>query len=356
MPIYKCDICNYTAKTKSNLNKHLKTKNHKQNEIIFNTSKNNLVKVRQETGKKQDQSNNINKKYECIYCKLKFTRGNNVSLHLKTCSAKKKYDEENELKNQLKSKDKVIESKDKVIESKDKVIESKDKEIINYKKEIENNKENYKEKEEHYKKEIEYYRKLLENAGNILLQKSISTINYVSNSYNTAPKIEILEGNKIKLLENNHNKLIELIMYNHNHKKLNKFIGNYIITAYKKKNPEKQSLWNTDSSRLTFVIKELITNKSSKWKVDKKGVKTKKYLINPTLEYIKKMLENENISLINKMEDTYRNNLEEIIEKVRIIADINKNIKDGILSNEILKFISPHFYFDDKFKKIKLIE
>ncbi len=142
----------------------------------------------------------------------------------------------------------------------------------------------------------------------------------------------------------------------HNHKKLNKFIGNYIITAYKKENPEKQSLWNTDSSRLTFVIKELITNKSSKWKVDKKGVKTKKYLINPTLEYIKKMLENENISLIKKMEDTYRNNLEEIIEKVRIIADINKNIKDGILSNEILKFISPHFYFDDKFKKIKLIE
>jgi hypothetical protein len=38
------------------------------------------------------------------------------------------------------------------------------------------------------------------------------------------------------------------------------------------------------------------------------------------------MLENENISLIKKMEDTYRNNLEEIIEKVRIIADINKNI------------------------------
>ena len=106
----------------------------------------------------------------------------------------------------------------------------------NYKKEIENNKENYKEKEEHYKKEIEYYRKLLENAGNILLQKSISTINFVSNSYNTAPKIEILEGNKIKLLENNHNKLIELIMYNHNHKKLNKFIGNYIIIAYKKEN------------------------------------------------------------------------------------------------------------------------
>ena len=50
-------------------------------------------------------------------------------------------------------------------------------------------------------------------------------------------------------------------------------------------------------------------------KVAKKVVKTKKYLVNPTLEYIKK-----------KMEDTYRNNLEEIIEKVRIIADINKNI------------------------------
>ena len=343
MPLYKCYICNYNAKTKSNLNKHLKTKKHKE---IYLLTENNIVKVRQEPGNKQDQNlgkkDNSNKKYECIYCKLRFTRGNNVSLHLKTCSSKKKYDEENELKKKLELKEKEIEN-------------YKQKEE-NYKQKEENYKENYKEKEEHYKKEIQYYRNLLESAGSILLQKSISTINFVSNSYNTAPKIEILEGNKIKLLENNHNKLIELIMYNHNHKKLNKFIGNYIITAYKKENPEKQSLWNTDSSRLTFVIKELITNKSSKWKVDKKGVKTKKYLINPTLEYIKKMLENENISLIKKMEDTDRNNLEEIIEKVRIIADINKNIKDGILSNEILKFISPHFYFDDKFKKIKLIE
>ena len=339
MPIYKCDICNYTAKTKSNLNKHLKTKNHKQNEIIFNNSKNKIKIDTSSTPKRHSsityENNNKYEKNQCVYCNSIFSRGNSLTRHLKTCSVKKKLDEENELKDQLKLKDKEME---------------------NYKLLKEKEINNYKQKEEHYKKEIEYYRKLLENAGNILFQKSISTINFVSNSYNTAPKIEILEGNKIKLLENNHNKLIELIMYNHNHKKLNKFIGNYIIKAYKKEDPEKQSLWNTDSSRLTFVIKELITNKSSKWKVDKKGVKTKKYLINPTLEYIKKMLENENISLIKKMEDTDRNNLEEIIEKIRIIADINKNIKDGILSNEILKFISPHFYFDDKFKKIKLIE
>ena len=342
MPIYKCNICNYTAKTKSNLNKHFKTKNHKLKELkeVLNNSSKSKIKIDTSSTPKRHLSNtheNINKykKNQCVYCNSIFSRGNSLTRHLKTCSVKKKLDEENELKDQLKLKDKEME---------------------NYKLLKEKEINNYKQKEEHYKKEIEYYRKLLENAGNILLQKSISTINFVSNSYNTAPKIEILEGNKIKLLENNHNKLIELIMYNHNHKKLNKFIGNYIIKAYKKEDPEKQSLWNTDSSRLTFVIKELITNKLSKWKVDKKGVKTKKYLINPTLEYIKKMLENENISLIKKMEDTDRNNLEEIIEKVRIIADINKNIKDGILSNEILKFISPHFYFDDKFKKIKLIE
>jgi len=357
MPIYKCDICNYTAKTKSNLNKHLKTKNHKQNEIIFNTSKNKIQIDTSETPHKQEKN-------QCIYCKSIFSRGNSLTKHLKICSVKKKYDEENEIKKQLKLKEmenyKLLKEMENYKLLKEKEMENykllKEKEMENYKLLKEKEMESYKEKEEHCKKEIDYYRNLLESAGSILLQKSISTINFVSSKYDTAPKIEVLKGNTIKLLENNHNKLIELIMYNHNHKKLNKFIGNYIITAYKKENPEKQSLWNTDSSRLTFVIKELITNKSSKWKVDKKGVKTKKYLINPTLEYIKKMLENENISLIKKMEDTDRNNLEEIIEKVRIIADINKNIKDGILSNEILKFISPHFYFDDKFKKIKLIE
>ena len=43
MPIYKCNICNYTAKTKSNLNKHFKTKNHKLKElkeVLSNSSKN----------------------------------------------------------------------------------------------------------------------------------------------------------------------------------------------------------------------------------------------------------------------------------------------------------------------------
>ena len=51
----ECNIRNYTAKTKSNLNKHFKTKNHKLKElkeVINNSSKNNIVKVRQESGSK----------------------------------------------------------------------------------------------------------------------------------------------------------------------------------------------------------------------------------------------------------------------------------------------------------------
>jgi len=192
MPLYKCYICNYNAKTKSNLNKHLKTKKHKEiylltkNEIIFNTSKNQISNDSHKTPigsiNKRDIDNDskIKSNYICNYCNRTFTRSNNLGRHLKTCISKKKFDEENELKNQLKLKDKEMENY-KLL--KEKEINNYKQKEENYKKEIENNKENYKEKEEHYKKEIEYYRKLLENAGNILLQKSISTINFVSNSY-----------------------------------------------------------------------------------------------------------------------------------------------------------------------------
>ena len=76
MPIYKCDICNYTAKTKSNLNKHLKTKNHKQNEIIFNTSKNKIQIDTSETPHKQEKN-------QCIYCKSIFYIMKTNTIYLK---------------------------------------------------------------------------------------------------------------------------------------------------------------------------------------------------------------------------------------------------------------------------------
>ena len=111
MPLYKCNICNYTAKTKSNLNKHFKTKNHKLKElkeVLSNSSKNKNSNDSHKTPigiiNKKDINNDskIKSNYICNYCNRTFTRSNNLGRHLKTCISKKKFEEENELKNQLK--------------------------------------------------------------------------------------------------------------------------------------------------------------------------------------------------------------------------------------------------------------
>ena len=342
--LYKCNICNYQTSDRGNIFKHKKTKKHKKNELIFNSQNSTISKDSQRTPiglpKKSSNIGEQKKKsnYVCEYCKSSFTRRNNLGRHLQTCIKKKQIDEENEFKKKLKLKEKEMELKEKEMEYKNK--------------ELEKNKEELK----HYKEEVEYYRSIINVAGSVL-QRSMSSFSFVSTNFINAPKIEKLKESEIKLLEQKNNEFVDLIIYYHNHKTLNQFIGDYIIKVYKKEKPEEQSIWNTDSSRLTYIIKDLINKESSKWKIDKKGVKTTNFLIDPVLEYIKKLIDKKKMELIESINQTENNDISLVFERIRIISEINKSVNDGILSNDILKYISPYFYFDkENIKKIELVD
>ena len=159
------------------------------------------------------------------------------------------------------------------------------------------------------------------------------------------------------MVENYKQKLIDWIIYNHNHKILHKYLGDFIIKVYKKEKPSEQSIWNTDSSRLTYIIKDLINNKSSKWKIDKKGVKTKKFLIKPLLNHIKTMLDDNQKILLGMVEKSKGLDIQSILDKVKSIIDIKSSIEDNILCDDILRYITPHFYFDkNKIQKIEYLK
>ena len=338
MSLFRCEYCNYETKDKSNLKKHCKTKKH--NEIMnlfqkFNLSKNDNSKDSQRTPKGLPPKRTIDKELKnkgthvCNYCNSTFTRRNNLGRHLQKCIEKKKYDEENKLKI--------------VIKNKERVIENKDKEIKHYKEEV-----------DHYKNEIEYYRNIINAAGTII-QKSMSSFSYINNNYNDAPKIEELKEDDIKLLEDDKQKLVEWIIYNYNHKTLDKYLGEFIVKIYKKEKPENQSIWNTDSSRLTYIIKDLIDKKSSKWKIDKKGKKTKKFLIKPLLKHLKIILSENRELLLSLLKNNNGIEIETLLDKVKTIFEVIKSIDDELLCNNILRYISPYLYFDkDSIKKIKL--
>ena len=331
MSEYNCNICNYNTKERSNLNRHNKSARHmkKVTENLDNANKlnefqsQNLLqpKYRQSTAKvppkyRQNSPINMDKSLRkcvniCKYCSSEFTRTDSLSKHLKACI--KKHEKERLLEEQIT--------------------------ILC----TENNK--YKNESEYFQAENNYHKRMLNEAGG-LVQKSVSALTYAVGNYNNAPTIKMIDIYDIEGMKNNDKKLVEDVLSHYKHKTLDRYLGNSIIKLYKKDDPKAQSVWSTDTSRLTYLIKELMVNNSSNWVIDKKGIKTKEYLIDPLLKHIKEL-----IIYYQK----HSMNLSTNAIEVEFILELNKNIlklvteiDDGIIGNNLLKYISTHLYFNEK--------
>ena len=91
-----------------------------------------------------------------------------------------------------------------------------------------------------------------------------------------------------------------------------------------------------------------MVNNSSNWIIDKKGTKTKEYLIDPLLKHIKVLVMDyqETMSMgKNICEMEYNTEINKQI--LKLITDID----DEIVGNNLLKYISSHLFFNDKLLK-----
>ena len=317
--LYKCIICNYTTKDTSNLKRHNKTKKHLNNLYIKNNNNFNAPQCTvnapqctidlQQTDKKQNKLSN--NKFICNYCNATFTRSNSLSRHKNICNIK--HNEEHKLKAQLQEQN----SKHEI-------------EMLNC-------------KYRHFEKEAKYYKQLLMEAGG-LVKKSVSALTYSITNYNDAPSIKTIDTTNINEFNDSDVAIAKDIISACKHKTLNKYLGNIIVKEYKKNKPKNQSIWNTDDTRLTYIIKELIQNNSSNWIIDKKGIKASIYLIDPLLKHVKNLI----ISYQKNMgfgETAFE--IEIQLENNKIIKDLIINIDDGITTKEILKYISSHLRFNE---------
>ena len=171
----------------------------------------------------------------------------------------------------------------------------------------------------------------------------MSTMAYVINNYKDAPVLESLQDYSAIKYEQDNTEFIENLIYEHNNNKLYMYIGDFIILTYKKDDPAKQSLWNSDTSRLTYLIREIITNNDVDWKVDKKGIKTTKYIIEPIPEYIDDLVRSYVQSYKVNRRVSVKEAEREMI-KLKSGTEVLKSIETKVLSEEILKYITPHFY------------
>ena len=311
---YNCKLCNYSTDVKIAYDKHLLTKKH----IEKVNEKHNINIITPQTIP-IDSS-----KFICNYCNMKFTKSCNLSRHKNICSEKEQLIQQltnqiNELNTQLLIKDGKLLEQNKILE--------KDEEMINI-----------------LKSEVDHLKSIVNNAGSII-KTSVSTVAYVLKNYKDAPALESVKDYSAIHYKQDNSEFVENLIYEHTHNKLHIYIGDFIIKTYKKEDPTKQAIWNSDTSRLTYLIREIMANNKVDWKVDKKGIKTTKFIIEPILEYIDEQVR----SYVESYEVDYQISAKEAerhMKKLTNATYILKNIEDKILSEEILKYITPHFYLN----------
>ena len=221
--------------------------------------------------------------------------------------------------------------------------------------------------------ENEFHKRLINSAGG-LIQKTMNTMSYLLLNYNNAPCLTHLSDYSI--ISKNIDYLVNDLIHYHRKNKLDKHIGDFIVQQYKKKNPELQSIWSSDVDRLNYFIRELIndTNQTEpkikaivdknnnknkiikndtgtdikfQWVVDKKGIKVTEYIIDPLLNYIGNIntnyLQQKNKEINEKF--NIQNDMK-ILEDLQVVASISCDIKNKTLSQNINKYIAPHFYLE----------
>ena len=303
MSKYICELCNYSSERSSDLARHKNSIKHK-NKVLDNITIVQKESIRDplETQSKYEKSEvELN---TCIYCSQKFKHKTHLYRHQKyRC---------------------VIRVETQNIKKENEELKIQNKKLIDTN---------------------------LNNSE--VTKKTVNTLTYALKNFQNAPIVGLLEGKKldgfIEYDGNTDKSIEEVIIHHFEYKKLDKFLGDLILKEYIKENPKEQSIWSTDVSRLTFILKQAVKNTNKgKWVTDKKGVDLTKLVITPLVEKVIEMLR-EYVDDCHVLIDEHReNDNNEIIvrHKLKQMERANiviMNIKLTKMTCSILKYISPYF-------------
>jgi len=343
---FSCNPCSYTTARKTDLTRHIMTRKH-------------LDKVKQKTTKSKKSSKStaeISTEFKCAYCESTYSTPSNRSKHMKKCiqnphntividMANALKEKDNEVKNIIKEKDNELKEKDheikliineKDIQLKEIVIDNLKKEIELLNKQLETKDKQLEMKDVKLDKQTDMVSELLKAAySSSKSPANINNITYITNNYPNAPALAQLPSYDY-IRESTSLSLIEALYLNNEKGNLCQFISKFIIDAYAKKNACDQSMWSCDTSRFTYIINELQESGKLKWITDKHGIRLKKYVVDPLLQYFQDDLD----TYINKY--SYQSDLH-IVYRLKFVADMYDLIKTGVLASDIIKYIAPYF-------------
>ncbi len=350
MNIYICNYCDYKSTKKQNTIRHIPVCRHINVSAELINREPKVVEIGTNT-------------YICQYCGRDYSRLSGLLRHEKACKTigasvsdvKAKYKLKYmkckvETTEQLigitdKNSTKIMEVNDKVIEAKDQVIEAKDKLI-----------ESMAQARDSVIREkdtlIDFYKKMIFESGSALTT-SVSSLKYITMTYPNAPILECLEDYHIILEDRTWKQFADEMIYSFNKRALPRFLGNILVKYYKKDDPSKQSFWNSDSARRTYLTSVIVSN-TVLWDIDKKGTQIKNTIIRPMLEFI-------TLIIVEEIENSKTNNtmpnhiILANIERSKTLNIIKQKIDIKGLDDEILRYITPFFHIKATSRMLKNI-
>jgi hypothetical protein len=380
---YICELCDYDTKNKFDYNKHCKTKRHvkKVNKVANNPSK---------YTKLTDPS------LICRICYKKFSSKSNTTKHMR--SIHKKTGSDLELIDNEKIMEKYDEKQKKSITiayhlnypniDMPKLIKTPQKSTkltktqnhgikmvafeceycgsefsrlsnrtrhLNICAKYQSQKTEDKEKIHNLEKEVERLKdniKSLADDRNSLLQISVNTsktsnkamsyLGYITHNYIETPALEAPTQPQIEEIvykdQSDKTSVEEALIFHYNDGDLVEYIGQGVVELYKKDLPEDQTVWSSDVSRLTYIIREVVGD-NNEWVTDKGGIRIGQKLIVPLLEKIYNKVHH-----YLKSDDFFVYTREgEYSKKMGNIFGIMNEIESKRLEKKINKYIAPHF-------------
>ena len=219
--------------------------------------------------------------FKCEYCDNSFAHKNNLYRHQKhRCFNKLEIDKKQKQNNKSKTiKMQLADALER--------IDKQDKELQRLRKELEKQTKTLILDLKEQNKSLYETQKL----SSTTLDKSVDAITYLSKYRKRAPNLQQLTHETAKDLLTCEPRLYDYLLHHNDEGTLYQYIGDIILKYIKKEDPDEQSVWNSDVSRLTYLIRDLVNDEET-WQRDVEGVLFTKYVITPIIEYLTSYLTN----------------------------------------------------------------
>ena len=356
---YNCELCDYYTENRTCFYQHKLGQKHKE-KVNKQTISTNLHQIPPFNTNIDISTSEEKNSLICEYCNSEFSRKDALLRHQNNrCTNKKLKEEVNEVKIEsiLKEKEfiqkqfeELKKEKEELKKEKEELKQEKEKE----KEELKKEKEELKREKEEEKKKLEdqllYYRDVLYNKSEN--DCNITNMNFINKHYQDAPVLEgpknlhkLFIADKTAKQEVYYENLARELGSHQRLKILHKVISDFIVKDYCKEDKSKQSMWNSDSSRLNYIIKECI-QKDKIWVMDKSGKNLLEKVIRPIIDYMKvDLVEAQKyiISYDKNGEFTFMD-----MEDHKMLTEVLVSIANKTLEENILKELTQHFNINQK--------